>query len=627
MLEPEARNLLLDALKPPPGYAFDRAVGTTFTLDLVALLVTPVAFARFDVEGDDGGAMANPVALVEAVRRHARNITIYCQAGEIGLPSVAQGSRSRGVFAYLEASVVQVATPVRDGIFHPKVWLIRYRAPDGDARYRFLCLSRNLTFDRSWDTILRLDGAPGPTNDRNAPLAEFFAALPGLATGKIDDRHLTATMELAEEIRHIDWEPLPDGLMLHRFWPIGHDATPAWPFPSRVQQMLVVSPFAGPDALARFGKASSECFLVSRSETLDGLGRSGTAGFRRTLVLNEDASSPQPADPDEPADTGAQPLAELLGLHAKLYVADVPYRTHIWTGSANATWQAFNRNVEFLVELRAPKVHSGVSVMLEPSPPGRPIALANILEDYVPPIDAVPETTSDQLDASLDSIGRDLASLRYRANVSLAPDDLFAVTLEGSGQPPGQPQGMNLTVQCRPMTLGPVANASLSATETGVVAKFRTSFEALTAFFAVELRAETSSGSGVRQFLIAAELIGAPQDRLERILVNELRNGSDLIRLLLLMLGNVDPAFGGLADLGGGGIVARPDGVSILGSEALLEPLLRALSRDPDRIDEIERLMAELMRAPDGAKLLPPGWDRLWAAIGAARPTATRTRA
>ena len=50
MLEPESRLMLLDALRPPPGYRFDRAIGTTFTLDLVALLVTPVAFALFDVE-------------------------------------------------------------------------------------------------------------------------------------------------------------------------------------------------------------------------------------------------------------------------------------------------------------------------------------------------------------------------------------------------------------------------------------------------------------------------------------------------------------------------------------------------------------------------------------------------
>ena len=44
--------------------------------------------------------------------------------------------------------------------------------------------------------------------------------------------------------------------------------------------------------------------------------------------------------------------AELRGLHAKLFVVDQPYWSHIYTGSANATDAAFDANVEFLVELK-----------------------------------------------------------------------------------------------------------------------------------------------------------------------------------------------------------------------------------------------------------------------------------
>ena len=46
MLEPEGRQPLLDALKPPPGFVLDRAVGTSYSLDLLALLTAPLAFAR-----------------------------------------------------------------------------------------------------------------------------------------------------------------------------------------------------------------------------------------------------------------------------------------------------------------------------------------------------------------------------------------------------------------------------------------------------------------------------------------------------------------------------------------------------------------------------------------------------
>ena len=46
MLELPERELLLASLMPPDGYALDFAVATTYSLDLVALLSTPIAFSR-----------------------------------------------------------------------------------------------------------------------------------------------------------------------------------------------------------------------------------------------------------------------------------------------------------------------------------------------------------------------------------------------------------------------------------------------------------------------------------------------------------------------------------------------------------------------------------------------------
>ena len=42
MLAPDNRGLLLDALRPPPGHSLDRAVATTFTLDLETALMVPL---------------------------------------------------------------------------------------------------------------------------------------------------------------------------------------------------------------------------------------------------------------------------------------------------------------------------------------------------------------------------------------------------------------------------------------------------------------------------------------------------------------------------------------------------------------------------------------------------------
>ncbi len=211
MLEPENRLLLLDALRPPPGFAFDRAVGTTFTLDLIALLVTPVAFALFDVEAEDGRVAANPIAVLESVRRFADRITVFTQAGQIRVPPAF-----RAAYAYLERSVVPVRAPRPGGIFHPKVWVIRFTAPEGDVRLRFLCLSRNSTFDRSWDTVLRLDGRPTDTaNELSQPISDFVRTLPGMAINPAPGERLGLIEDLATDVATAQWESLPEGLRLN----------------------------------------------------------------------------------------------------------------------------------------------------------------------------------------------------------------------------------------------------------------------------------------------------------------------------------------------------------------------------------------------------------------------------
>ena len=106
MLNPGDRNLLLESLRPPAGYRFDRAIGTTFTLDLLSLLTTPLAFTFFDWEDREGLPSADPLALLEAVRRHAERIHLFCQVGEIHLPPP-----DKSLLTYLEDSVIQVRAP------------------------------------------------------------------------------------------------------------------------------------------------------------------------------------------------------------------------------------------------------------------------------------------------------------------------------------------------------------------------------------------------------------------------------------------------------------------------------------------------------------------------------------
>jgi hypothetical protein len=230
MLAPADRRLLLDVLAPPAGYSLDHALGTTYTLDLLALLRVPLAATALPWSGSKGGPVDNPFALLTALRRNAGRVSLFCHAGATKVPA-----NHIPLLAFLESSVHPVTPPTRGGVFHPKCWLLRFTPEyDGEpVRYRLLVLSRNLTFDRSWDTALSLDGElleRQRRNSPNRPLAEFFAALPAMASAA---GHALPTVAnerielLTSEVRRVEWS-LPEAFDAIAFHPIGHDGKPSW---------------------------------------------------------------------------------------------------------------------------------------------------------------------------------------------------------------------------------------------------------------------------------------------------------------------------------------------------------------------------------------------------------------
>ena len=124
MLEPNSRRLLLESLQPPPEYRLDWAVGTTFTLDLMALLSAPVAFAFSDWQDREGRPTADPLALLKAVRQYASRICLFCQGGKIHVPRAYQP-----LLASLEDCIVEAHAPL-GGSFHPKMWFLRFVSED-----------------------------------------------------------------------------------------------------------------------------------------------------------------------------------------------------------------------------------------------------------------------------------------------------------------------------------------------------------------------------------------------------------------------------------------------------------------------------------------------------------------
>ena len=633
MLGPEDRRLLLDALRPPAGYELGQAVGTTYSLDLTSLLAAPLGFALFDRESSDGQLIADPMALIEAVRRYADRITVFCQAGEIAIPR-----EYRAILAYLEGTVCEVVPPVRDAIFHPKVWLMRYVRSDGARTFRLLCLSRNLTFDRAWDTVLRLDGEVQEGSNAGEEVARFVARLPDLAVRPIGAERRAIVRALAEEVRHVAFRP-PDGFDRLAFWPLGLGGGRD-PFAGgRIDRLLVISPFLTADMAETLGRKGSRNILVSRPEAFDDVGASALARYAETLTLNPTANggfseSADGADEEEVAEAptdeavAERPEIELRGLHAKLYVADAPYRGRVWTGSANATNAGFGGNVEFLVELEGRKADCGVDAFVADGRDG--MGLRKLLESYRPANEAPkPPTEKEDLERRLDLVRRRLAARAYTARVAAtaAGGETFSLRVEitpgtGDHQTDWWTRTVDdVSVSMRPLTLG-AAYATPLAFENGMAAAaFGTvTFERLTPFCVVDLVLAGEHERAEATFVVNAELVGAPENRRQRTLVTLLENRKDLIRFLLLLLGQI-----GADDLANAidmvtGEPTEGQGTWLFAQwNALLEPMVRALATEPTRLDEIHRLITELEGSDAGRKILPPGWREVWEPIWKAR--------
>ena len=656
MLSPTERTVLTETLRPPVGYEIDRVIASTYTLDLITLLTLPLSFTLLSWDRASSEGRVDPIALLEALRRHARRITVFCDAGHIAVPR-----RGEILFGYLEKSVVEVTAP-KDGAFHPKVTIVRYTPDEGDpawqdaewpgheaVRYRLLCGTRNLTFDRSWDTLLVLDGdlvtSRRKAFARNRPLSRFVSALPGFAVHKLEPKRRKSVEQVADELLRVKFEP-PEGFGRERndlvFWPIGLDAREEWPFGDRTDRLLVISPFIDKTCMGWLKDDSDIAVVVSRPEELDKLPTDALDGVHELYTLADAAESSSMQETVSASDalksddaSREMILAEasdiqLCGLHAKLFVADAGWNATIWTGSANATSAAFKRNVEFLVQLRGKKSSVGIDALLgnssEREASAQKVELRDMLERYSRPNEPLePDQIQRRLEWLCGNSRRILIEARLMAHITVGSGKDTA-TFDVVVRPyiddvTSIPDGVECGI--RPISRSQNAAQAIKSLR-GDVAQFKSlAVESLSSFFAVTVTARAEGRSHSQRFTLNLPLLGAPDDRENRLLLAMLSNRERLIRYLLMLLQGTEI---GLQNLTGQGNGASWKGGAFSGpfDLPLLEPLLRILAEDAARLADVERLIRDLEATEDGACLLPEDFMVVWQAVRAAMPSAKK---
>ena len=348
-------------LAPPPGYELDFAVGTTYSLDLDALVGASLAMGLS--EETDSVLIDNPVCLLEALRSVGDKVALFCEGGQIHMPG-----KVTPLYILLEKMVFSVQTKKKKRMaaypsFHPKFWLLRFANTDGEIVYRIIILSRNLTFDRSWDVTYYMDGYENEDDsDKNEPVCDFLRfLLKQLPTDINGKQKAKAIRAMIRELPFIEFEPPEKAFSDYEFIPNGikraeggyycFDETRL--FTDTFHEIAIVSPFISSDIIRDFNERNeyssiqnTKYMLITREASLGKLQPEDVSNFsiytmRDSVIDGESAISEEQTD------------VQKQDIHAKMFMFLKYSTADLYLGSLNASHNAVYGNVEFMIRLNS----------------------------------------------------------------------------------------------------------------------------------------------------------------------------------------------------------------------------------------------------------------------------------
>lgn len=354
-----ARELLKDLIYGEQlvsaGCKVDFAVGLTYSLNLEAMLTVPLAFG--DLGELDGSVKQSPAFLLEGIRRSSDKIALFCNKGGIHVPS-----ETRTIYSLLESSIfeVQNGNDIFSN-FHPKIWLVKEIDKDGNEWLKLSIMSRNLDFSTCLDICCSIRGQIKKRRslrgaEKHKPLKDMLLWVSEYAHKAKADK----VCQIAELLDYVDRFKLDTPFQTedvernedegYDFFPFvyGKDEFSAYGDDIKkhlpADRILVVSPFIDITTLT---------WLTSRKKDYNYKSKNSILVTRKEYVTQEVFDMFEQVW--VPNDTMIDNTTANVDLHAKMYLTqrlsgdDLGYTLYL--GSANATVNAFNKNVEFLLRL------------------------------------------------------------------------------------------------------------------------------------------------------------------------------------------------------------------------------------------------------------------------------------
>jgi hypothetical protein len=336
MFEATKRQNFLDLLRPPAGYRVESAIGTTYSLDFVALTAALLALVDADADSDEDST--KHIDSLHAITRLADRIRVFVNRGQI--PGPRQVSR---VTLLYDRIVRDVCLP--EGCFHPKVWVTHYRprripgAPKRPGVLRVICASRNLTTSQCWEAFVACEGEVGNgkvSGSFNGEVRDFLKRLVAyepyhspiiVRLQEVLSRTTFTFPRLLQDHAAFLWQ-WHGGQGLHRY------------LPTQGRRALVVSPFVRKSFLEEVLNRFDQAIVVSTQRELDAI--ADNVFMTRMCGLRNRVYVVSAVDTD---DGGTA-----MDLHAKIMVFEDTNGATTLLGSANASNSAWRgRNCEALV--------------------------------------------------------------------------------------------------------------------------------------------------------------------------------------------------------------------------------------------------------------------------------------
>ena len=568
-------------LSAPDKYKLDFAIGTTYSLDLDALVGASLALGLS--EDTDSKIAQNPIALLEALRVTGDKIALFCEAGQIHL-----SSKVTSLYMLLEQMVYQVKTPKKKGIaaypsFHPKFWLIRYVNEQGEPLYRVVILSRNLTFDRSWDITFCMDGKKSSIEtEKNQPVNDFIEYLLRYLPNEKSAAKRTKIRAMLRELPYIHFETDSKEFYDYDFIPVGVKNTDGgfhsikdYPlFTDTFHEILVMSPFLSDGIIKDFNDRNkyiehTDYTLITRAMSLPRLKPESCANFK-IYTIKDNVIDGESIVSEEDNDIQKQDI------HAKVYMVRKNSDADLYLGSLNASHNAVSGNIEFMIRLRSKnryltKLTEALFCGNEDNP-NNPFQLVDInsvkKEDAVDP------------DSVLDSVIKNITRLNPSAEVS-QNDETY-----------------NINVFFEDIVEGYTISVSpLFSNKTEPLAE-KVSFEKLNLLQLSEFyKIVVSDGENTASRVIIIPTTGLPEDRDKAVVSSVVKDKNYFYQYISFLLGENFTI--GASEL----FVAQNEENSAPHSThtvmpALYEKMLQTAANDPQKFNEIEYLMKAV--AKDG---------------------------